>query len=57
MNYRLLKELKQDVLAHPFIQASIGLWKETDLTIRYSPKIKIDASDYQIFGIQQLSII
>ncbi|MFD0965067.1 DUF6588 family protein [Pseudofulvibacter geojedonensis] len=41
----------QEVLAHPFLQASVGLWKETDLTVRYSPKVKIDVSDYQIFGL------
>lgn len=43
--------VNEDVLAHPYIQASVGLWKETDLTVRYSPKVKIDVSDYQIFGL------
>lgn len=40
----------EDVLVHPYLQATVGLWKETDVTIRYSPKIKIDVSDYQILG-------
>lgn len=43
--------VNEDVLVHPYIQASVGLWKETDLTVRYSPKVKIDVSDYQIFGV------
>lgn len=43
--------IEQEVLAHPFVQASVGLWKETDLTIRFSPKVKIDVSDYQIYGV------
>lgn len=42
--------IKENVVIHPYLQASIGLWAETDLTLRYSPSIKIDFSDYQIFG-------
>lgn len=38
-------------LFHPFLQASVGLWKETDLTVRYSPDIKISDSEYGIFGV------
>ncbi len=41
---------KQEVLLHPYLQASVGLWAETDLTIRYSPKIVINESDYSILG-------
>jgi len=40
----------ESFLAHPYVQASVGLWKETDVTFRYSPKVKIDVSDYQILG-------
>lgn len=43
--------VKESVVYHPYIQASVGLWKETDFTVRYSPKIKIDVSDYSIFGV------
>ncbi len=43
--------VKVDVLAHPYLQASVGLWRETDLVVRYSPKITIDASNYSIFGV------
>ncbi len=43
--------VKMDVLAHPYLQATVGLWKETDITFRYSPKITIDASNYEIFGL------
>lgn len=42
--------IDQNVVMHPYLQASIGLWKETDLTLRYSPKVKIDVTKYRIFG-------
>ena len=42
--------VKESVLVHPYLQASVGLWQKTEFTIRYSPKVKIDASDYQIIG-------
>jgi len=42
--------VKENIIIHPFLQASVGLWKETDLTVRYSPKIKFDRSDYTILG-------
>jgi len=40
----------ESFLVHPYVQASVGLWKETDISFRYSPKVKIDVSDYQILG-------
>lgn len=43
--------IKESTVYHPYLQASVGLWKETDVTLRYSPKIKIDISDYTIFGV------
>jgi len=42
--------VKENVLFHPYIQASVGLWRETEVTLRFSPEIKIDKSSYQIFG-------
>ena len=42
--------VNESFLTHPYIQGSVGLWKETDVTFRYSPKVKIDVSDYQIIG-------
>ncbi|MGJ8684083.1 MAG: DUF6588 family protein [Nonlabens sp.] len=38
-------------LAYPFLQVGVGLWKETEVQLRYSPNIKIDKSDYAIYGI------
>ena len=41
---------KQNTFYYPYIEASIGLWKETELTLQFAPKIKIDISGYQTFG-------
>ncbi len=48
--WQAFEGIKQDVVTHPYLQASIGLWKETDLTFRYSPKVTISTSSYNIFG-------
>jgi len=42
--------VKRSVLFHPYLQASIGVWGKTDLTIRYAPKIDINGSNYNILG-------
>lgn len=41
---------KQPVFYYPYIQASIGLWKETEFTFQYAPEIKIKESGYQTLG-------
>jgi len=42
--------VEESLLAHPYVQVSVGLWAETDISFRYSPKVKIAVSDYQILG-------
>ena len=48
--WQAFEGIKQNIVTHPYLQASIGLWKETDLTLRYSPKVTINISSYDIFG-------
>ena len=48
--WQAFEGIKQDVVAHPYMQVSVGLWKETDVTLRYSPKVTINTSSYDIFG-------
>lgn len=48
--WQAFEGIKQNVVAHPYLQASIGLWKETDVTFRYSPEITIETSSYEIIG-------
>lgn len=41
---------KQEVFFYPYLQGSIGLWRQTEVTLQYIPKIKIEESGYQTFG-------
>jgi hypothetical protein len=51
-NYELqtFEGAKQGTFYYPYVQASIGFWRETELTLQYAPEIKIDDSGYQTFG-------
>ena len=40
----------QQVFYYPYLQGSIGLWGQTELTLQYVPEVKIDAAGYQTFG-------
>ncbi len=42
--------LDQSYVNHYQVQAGLGLWKGTTLISRYSPKIKINKTHYQVFG-------
>jgi len=48
--WQAFEGIKQDIVTYPYLQASLGLWKETDLTLRYAPKVTINTSSYDIFG-------
>ena len=43
--------INESYAKHAQIQASVGLWKGTAFTVRYSPKIKFDKTYYQIIGV------
>ena len=51
-NYELqtFEGASQQVFYYPYLQGSIGLWGQTELTLQYVPEVKIDASGYQTFG-------
>lgn len=49
--FQAFEGVNENQLFHPFIQASVGLWKQTDLTVRYSPNIAISDTEYGIFGL------
>ena len=40
----------QQVFYYPYLQGSIGLWGQTEVTLQYVPQVKIDAAGYQTFG-------
>ena len=45
-----LEGVDQTQLFLPFLQASVGLWKGTNFTVRYSPYVKVSDIGYGIFG-------
>ena len=51
-NYELqtFEGANQQVFYSPYLQGSIGLWGQTELTLQYVPEVKIDASGYKTFG-------
>ena len=51
-NYELqtFEGAKQQVFYYPYLQGSIGLWGQTELTLQYVPEVQIDDSGYQTFG-------
>lgn len=40
----------QNTFYYPYIQGSVGLWKQTELTVQYVPEIRINDSGYRTFG-------
>jgi len=51
-NYELqtFEGANQQVFYYPYLQGSIGLWGQTEVTLQYVPQVKIDASGYKTFG-------
>lgn len=48
--FQTFSGLEIDILPFPYVQSQIGLWKETELTLRYSPQITIDRSSYAVYA-------
>lgn len=48
--FQSFEGINKSVLYYPYIQASVGLWQETEVSVQYVPKITIDDSGYQTFG-------
>lgn len=48
--FQALPGLGTDFFAFPYVQGQLGLWKETELIIRYGPQITIESSDYALYG-------
>ncbi|WP_375238607.1 DUF6588 family protein [Aurantibacter sp.] len=42
--------INEKTVKHGQLQASVGLWKQTNLIVRYAPNIKINDTNYQSFG-------
>nr|WP_201764099.1 DUF6588 family protein [Nonlabens dokdonensis] len=49
--FQAFSGLDTDFFALPYVQGQIGLWKETEATIRLVPQIKFDNSYYAVYGL------
>ncbi|WP_438969558.1 DUF6588 family protein [Nonlabens sp.] len=49
--FQAFSGIRSDLFAMPYIQGQIGLWKETELTLRLVPQLVIDKSSYAVYGL------
>lgn len=49
--FQAFSGIRSDLFAMPYIQGQVGLWKETELTLRVIPKLTIDKSSYAVYGL------
>lgn len=42
--------IDMETVAYPYLQGALGLWYGTEILIKYSPKVKLKKSDYQVYG-------
>ncbi|WP_423818205.1 DUF6588 family protein [Salinimicrobium sp. TIG7-5_MAKvit] len=50
-DFNAIDGINKNFLAHPFVQASMGLPYGTDLTFRFLPKTKIDDVNFSTYGV------
>lgn len=43
--------INRDVVAYPYLQGSVALWYGTELIAKYSPKVQLKRSNYQVYGV------
>jgi hypothetical protein len=49
--FQAIGGLGTGLFAFPYLQSQVGLWQETELTVRYGPQITIESSDYTLYGV------
>lgn len=43
--------INQETVIYPYIQAGLGLWKGSELVVKYSSRVKLKKGEYQVYGI------
>lgn len=43
--------IDMETVVYPYLQGAIGLWGGTDLVVKYSPKVRLKKSNYQVYGV------
>ena len=49
--FQAISGLGTGFFAFPNLQGQVGLWQETELTVRYGPKVEIERSSYALYGV------
>jgi hypothetical protein len=49
--FQAFSGLNSDFFALPYVQGQIGLWQETEVTLRIVPEVTIGKSSYAVYGI------
>jgi hypothetical protein len=49
--FQAFSGLNSDFFALPYVQGQIGLWQETEVTLRVVPEVTIGKSSYAVYGI------
>ena len=42
--------MNMKTVAYPYLQGSLTIWQGTDVVVKFSPKVKLKKSDYQVYG-------
>ena len=49
--FQAFSGLNTDFFAFPYVQGQIGLWQETEITLRVVPQITLGKSSYAVYGV------
>ncbi|AWA31213.1 hypothetical protein HYN48_14530 [Flavobacterium magnum] len=42
--------VNRETIVYPYVQAALGLWKGTEIVVKYSPEITLKHVNYQVYG-------
>lgn len=42
--------INREAIAYPYLQGSVALYMGTELAVKYSPKVRLKKSNYQVYG-------
>jgi hypothetical protein len=42
--------INENVVTYPYLQGALGLWKGTELIVKYSTKVNLKSGKYQVYG-------
>lgn len=45
------KGINQETVFYPYLQAGLGLWKGTEVIVKYSSHVKLKHAEYQVYGV------